>query len=185
MQPSPTGATPLQDAWQNRHWEVTRYLLQAIQARRSSQYYIPPSVLSQLLEIASESLDYAVHIACSQGSLKTVLYLHLSLKCNLTKPNSEGMTPLSLTRSNGRMVIAKFMLNIGKCTDPDVVELHRVCITGDVERVKATITNKASFECTDSNRMTVFHYASCEPEVLMILDHSYCTALCNSSRKVV
>ena len=165
----PAGVSPLQQAWRKKHWRVASHLVQAIQ---EGDFHCTLSLshagISQFLEIASFGED-ALHIACSQGFLEAVHFLHEILKCSLVQSSSQGEFPLTIARSNGHLLVIQFLLKNGTCTESDLTEMHVACITGNVEKVRILSSNRTCLRATDNYGMTPVHYASCEPATLKIL----------------
>ena len=124
------GTTPLQVAWENKHWEVASYLLQAMKLPPGQDSGLSVAANAELLEVAEFGED-AFHAACSQGDLGMVRYLHESLKCSLTQRNAQGETPLDIARSNGQLHVIDFLFKSGKCSAPDMTELHIACMGRD------------------------------------------------------
>ena len=165
------GTTPLQVAWENKHWEVASYLLQILQAMRKGHGGISgpsPTVITQLLEVVAFGED-AFHVACSRGVLDTVRYLHESLKCSLTQQNAQGETPLDVARLNGHLHVIHFLLESGECSAPDMTELHIACMRRDEEKVRNLAGDITSLSTPDQYGITAVHYATFQPEHLRIL----------------
>ena len=163
------GTTPLQVAWENKHWKVASYLLQAMRKCCGEVHAgLSPTVIIQLLEMVAFGED-AFHIACSRGVLDTVRYLHESLKCSLTQQNAQGETPLDVARLNGHLYIIHFLLESGECSAPDMTELHIACMGRDEERVKNLASDISSLSAPDRYGITAVHYATYQPEILSIL----------------
>ena len=162
------GTTPLQVAWENKHWEVASYLLQALRKCHGHVPSLPPAVIIQLLEMVAFG-ECAFHIACSRGDLEVVRYLHESLKCSLTQQNAQGETPLDVARLNGHLHVIHFLLESGECSAPDMTELHIACMGRDEERVKNLASDISSLRTPDQYGITAVHYATYQPENLNIL----------------
>ena len=165
------GTTPLQVAWENKHWEVVSYLLQILQAMRKGHGGISgpsPTLITQLLEVVAFGED-AFHVACSRGVLDTVRYLHESLKCSLTQQNAQGETPLDVARLNGHLYVIHFLLESGECSAPDMTELHIACMGRDEEKVRNLAGDITSLSIPDQYGITAVHYATFQPENLRIL----------------
>ena len=162
------GTTPLQVAWENKHWEVALYILQAMGKWPRKVLGLSSATLTQLLEVASFGED-AFHAACSRGNLQVVQYIHESLKCSLTQCDSQGKTPLEIARLNGQLYVVHFLLESGKCSAPDMTELHIACMGRDKEKVKNLASDITSLSTPDQYGITAVHYATCQPKNLHIL----------------
>ena len=162
------GTTPLQVAWENKHWEVASYLLQAMRKCHGHVPSLSPAVIIQLLEMVAFGED-AFHVACSRADLEVVRYLHESLKCSLTQQNAQGETPLDVARLNGHLHVIHFLLESAKCSAPDMTELHIACMGRDEERVKNLASDISSLRTPDQYGITAVHYATYQPENLNIL----------------
>ena len=162
------GTTPLQLAWQNKHWKVALYLLQAMKEHLGQVSGLSLTAITQIIEVAVFRED-AFHVACSSGNLEVVQYLHESLKCSLTQCNSQGKTPLDMAHSNGHLYVIHFLLESGKCSAPDMTELHIACMEKDEEKVRVLASDITSFSTPDQYGITAVHYATCQPENLCIL----------------
>ena len=163
------GVSPLQLAWNNKHWRVASHLVQAIRERDlHCAGRVSHTASTQFLEIASYNED-ALHVACSQGFLEAVHFFHEILKCSLVQPSSQGKTPLTIARSKRHLLIIQFLLKNVTCTGSDLTEVHVACIVGDEEKVRVLSSNRTCLRATDSYGMTPVHYASCEPAALKIL----------------
>ena len=163
------GVSPLQQAWNNKHWRVASHLVKAIQKSGSHcALSLSHTATTQFLEIALFGED-ALHAACSRGLLEAVHFLHEYLKCSLEQPSPQGETPLTIARSNGYLHIVQFLLKNVTCAESDLREMHVACIVGDEERVRVLSSNRACLRATDNYGMTPVHYASCEPATLKIL----------------
>ena len=163
------GTTPLQVAWENKHWKVASYLLQAMRKCCGQVHAgLSPTVIIQLLEMVAFGED-AFHVACSRGDLEVVRYLHESLKCSLTQQNAQGETPLDVARLNGHLYVIHFLLESAKCSAPDMTELHIACMGRDEERVKNLASDISSLGTPDQYGITAVHYATFQPEILSIL----------------
>ena len=165
------GTTPLQVAWEKKHWEVASYLLQILQAVRKGHGGISgpsPTLITQLLEVVAFGKD-AFHVACSRGVLDTVRYLHESLKCSLTQQNAQGETPLDVARLNGHLHVIHFLLESGECSARDMTKLHIACMRRDEEKVRNLAGDINSLSNPDKYGITAVHYATFQPENLRIL----------------
>ena len=162
------GTTPLQMAWENKHWEVASYLLQVMRICHGQDLGPSPTVITQLLEVVAFG-DDAFHVACSRGDLDMVRYLHESLKCSLTQQNAQGETPLDMARLNGHLHVIHFFLESGKCSAPDITELHIACMGRDEEKVRNLASDITSLSIPDQYGITAVHYATYQPENLRIL----------------
>ena len=162
------GTTPLQLAWENKHWKVVSYLLQAMKEHHGQVLSLSPTAITELLEVA-EFRDDAFHAACSRGVLEAVRYLHESLKCSMTQPNAQEETPLDMARSNGHLYVIRFLLESGKCSAPDMTELHIACMERDEEKVRNLASDITSLSTPDQYGITALHYATFQPENLIIL----------------
>ena len=162
------GTTPLQVAWENKHWKVVSYLLQAMKEHHGQVLSLSPTAITELLEVAEFGED-AFHVACSRGVLEVVRYLHESLKCSMTQPNPQGETPLDIARSNGHLYVIHFLLESGECSAPDMTELHIACMGRDEEKVRNLASDIISLSIPDQYGITALHYATFQPENLGIL----------------
>ena len=78
------GVSPLQQAWNNKHWKLTSLLVQAIQERDfHCAGRLSHTASTQFSKIASFG-KHALHVACSRGLLEAVHFLHEILKCSPT-----------------------------------------------------------------------------------------------------
>ena len=162
------GTTPLQVAWENKHWKVVSYLLQAMKEHHGQVLGLSPTAITELLEVAEFGED-AFHVACSRGVLEVIRYLHKFLKCSMTQPNPQGKTPLDIARSNGHLYVIHFLLESGKCSAPDMTELHIACMGRDEEKVRNLASDVTSLSTPDQYSITALHYATFQPENLNIL----------------
>ena len=162
------GTTPLQVAWENKHWEIVSYFLQAIKENLEHVSVLSPPVTTELLEVA-EFREDAFHVACSCASLKVVRYLHESLKCNLMQCNSQGKSPLDMARSCRNLYVIHFFLESGKCSAHDMTELHIACMGRYEEKVRNLASDITSLSTPDQYGITAIHYATFQPENLSIL----------------
>ena len=162
------GTTPLQVAWENKHWKVVSYLLQAMKEHHGQVLGLSPTAITELLEVAECGED-AFHVACSRGVLEVVRYLHESLKCSMTQLNAQGETPLDIARSNGNLYVIHFLFVSGKCSAPDMTELHIACMERDEEKVRNLASDITSLSIPDQYGITAVHYATFQPENLGIL----------------
>ena len=109
------GVSPLQQAWNNKYWRVASHLVQAIQKSGSHcALSLSHTATTQFLEVALFGED-ALHVACSQGLLEAVHFLHEYLKCSLEQPSSQRETPVTIARSNGYLHIVQFLLKNVTC----------------------------------------------------------------------
>ena len=165
----PAGVSPLQQAWNSKHWRVASCLVQAIQERDSHcAGRLSHTASTQFLEIASFG-EESFHVACSQGFLEALHFLHEYLKCSLVQLNSQGETPLTIARSNGHLLIIQYPLKNMTCTESDLTEMHVACIVGDEKRVRILSRNITCLRAADKYGMTPVHYACCEPATLKVL----------------
>jgi len=110
------GATPLEVAWANEHWEVVEFLLKAIQGKElCSEVGLAPT--TQLQEVAKYG-DEALHQACIHGYLEAVnvltyndyIYLKNKRGCDPTAVSSHGTTPLQVAWENKHWEVASYLL---------------------------------------------------------------------------
>ena len=162
------GTTPLQVAWDNKHWKVASYLLQAMRDYFGQVSDLSPTATKQLITVVAFEED-AFHVTCSRGYLEVVQYLHENLKCSLTQCNLEGRTPLDVARLNGHLHVIHFLLGSGKCSAPDMTKLHLACILEDEEKVRNLASDITSLSTPDQFGITAVHYATYQPNNLSIL----------------
>ena len=161
--------TPLQVAWENKHWEVASCLLQVMVRECHKQVSgLSQTALTQLLEVVAFG-EETFHVACSRGALEVVQYLHKYLKCSLTQHNAQGETPLDIARLNGQLYVIHFLLESAKCSAPDMTELHIACMGRDEEKVRVLASDITSISIPDQYGITAVHYATYQPKNLRIL----------------
>ena len=87
----------------------------------------------------------------------------------MTQPNAQGETPLDIARLNGRLYVIHFLLESGKCSAPDMTELHIACMGRDEEKARNLASDIISLSTPDQYGITAVHYATCQPKNLSIL----------------
>ena len=162
------GTTPLQVAWQNKCWMVASYVLQAMREHPGHVSGLSSTAITQLLELVDFGED-AFCVACSCGDLEVVQYLHESLKCSLTRQNAQGKTPFDMARLNGQLQIIHFLFKRGKCSAPDMTELHIASMGRRKTKVRSLASDIKSLSISDQYGITAVHYATFQPENLSIL----------------
>ena len=87
----------------------------------------------------------------------------------MTQLNPQGETPFDIARLNGQLYVIHFLLKSGKCSAPDMTELHIACMGRDEEKARNLASDIISLSTPDQYGITAVHYATCQPKNLSIL----------------
>ena len=187
------GKTPLQLAWENKHWDSVNCLLNTIQKQQATCSHqkiddqLCPFLISQLIEVASYR-DNALHVACRRRFLQAVQYINEEFKCSLSIPSSDGKSALAIACLNGQLHVVRFLMTHDTFTDPGLTELSIACIRGDDEKAANLVSDEAlDLGMIDCYGMTALHYASCQPftlfAIIMAREESILTSLVKPDRR--